>query len=74
MSDANEKRRWSDFSGGQKTAIVTAATLELALKLFAARDLVKRPAGDVRGSKALWAPLLLVNFLGPIAYLAFGRR
>jgi Phospholipase_D-nuclease N-terminal len=33
-----------------------------------------RPSEQVRGSKKLWAMAALVNFVGPLAYFAFGRR
>jgi hypothetical protein len=34
----------------------------------------RRPSEQVRGSKKLWAVAALVNFVGPLAYFAFGRR
>jgi Phospholipase_D-nuclease N-terminal len=37
-------------------------------------DLRRRPSEQVRGSKRLWAVATLVNFVGPLAYFAFGRR
>lgn len=37
-------------------------------------DLRRRPAARVRGSKKWWAAASLVNFVGPLAYFAFGRR
>lgn len=58
----------------QKKLLIALAVGELVLKIWAARDLAKRPRAEVRGSKKLWAPLLLVNFFGPLAYLKAGRR
>ncbi|MFD1375365.1 PLD nuclease N-terminal domain-containing protein [Micrococcus antarcticus] len=40
----------------------------------ALRDLYKRPAEQVKGPKPAWAAASMINFLGPIAYFAFGRR
>ncbi|ANI42905.1 membrane protein [Mycolicibacterium vaccae 95051] len=37
-------------------------------------DLARRPASTVRGSKALWRTLSVVQPVGPLAYFAFGRR
>ena len=37
-------------------------------------DLVRRPAEQVRGRKAIWAVGLLVQPFGPIAYLGWGAR
>lgn len=54
--------------------LIGLAVLELGFKLLAARDLQRRPTDAIRGSKRIWAPLLLVNFVGPLAYFVFGRR
>jgi hypothetical protein len=51
---------------------VTAA--QLALTAAAYRDLAKRPAAQVNGPKAAWGLAILVNWVGPIAYFAKGRR
>ncbi len=40
----------------------------------ALRDLARRPAEGVRGPKALWAVACFVQPVGPVAYLAVGRR
>ncbi|MGC5015698.1 hypothetical protein ACLQ2R_33465 [Streptosporangium sp. DT93] len=66
-------KRWSDLSARQQAAILTLASVELSLTATAATDLWCRPAEQVRGSKALWWPLLLVQPVGPIAYLTLGR-
>jgi len=36
-------------------------------------DLVRRPPTQVRGPKWAWAPAMAVNFVGPLAYLRWGR-
>lgn len=48
--------------------------LQLALMIVALVDLIKRQR--VRGdNKVLWALLIvLVNIIGPVAYLIFGRE
>ena len=75
MSTAtHEKRRWDDFTPAQKTAILVAASVELALTATALVDLARRPRDLVRGPKALWALGCVVQPGGPIAYLALGRR
>jgi len=68
-----EKRKWSDFSPVQQRAIAISAGVELVLTTVALLDLVRRPAGQVRGPKALWALGMFVQPVGPIGYLAFGR-
>lgn len=62
------------MSGGQRAAIVAGAAVEVALTTVALVDLARRPAGQVRGSKALWALGCFVQPVGPVAYLALGRR
>lgn len=71
---SRSKQRWSDLSTGQRTAVVGAGVLQLGLHLAALVDLRRRPAAQIRGSKRTWAVLSFVNFVGPLAYFAFGRR
>jgi hypothetical protein len=50
---------------------------EGVLKAVALVDLRRRPANQVRGSKARWATaVVLVNSVGavPLAYLLYGRH
>ena len=71
------KRAWQDLTGRQRVGIVIRACLQTVLMIVAARDLVKRPSGEVRGgNKWPWAMAIAVNYLGigPIAYLVGGRR
>ena len=68
------KKRWSDLSTEQRAGVVGAGVVQMALLVAALVDLRRRPADQVRGSKAAWAAVSFVNFLGPLAYFAFGRR
>lgn len=71
------KRRWSELSEASRRLIILGATLEGLLKIGALIDLARRPAAQVRGSKARWAlAVVVVNSLGavPLAYLLYGRR
>lgn len=74
MSVSTSKRRWRDLSPVQRGAVIAAGTAQLAIQAVALRDLRRRPAADVRGPKAVWAALSFVNFIGPAAYLRWGRR
>jgi hypothetical protein len=74
MKSRSKKKRWSDLSPGQKRATAVAGILELGLKVAALADLRRRPADEIRGPKALWVALMLVNFVGPVAYFAVGRK
>jgi hypothetical protein len=68
-----QKKRWSDFTPSQRRAIVIAAVIEVVLTATALTDLAKRPRGQVHGAKPLWVLGCVVQPIGPIAYLAFGR-
>jgi hypothetical protein len=67
-------KRWSDLSTGQRAAAVGASVIQLGLLVAALTDLRRRPSAQVKGSKKIWAAVSFVNFLGPLAYFAFGRR
>lgn len=71
------KKRWNELSIGTRRLIIVAATFEGLLKIAALIDLARRPADEVRGSKAKWATAIgLVNSAGalPLYYFARGRR
>lgn len=71
-SELTEKK-FDRLSTGQRIATVTLTVAQIGLAAYAAFDLVRRPESQIRGSKAGWAPALLVNWVGPASYLAFGR-
>lgn len=66
--------RWSDLSSTQRTRLVVLGVVEILLTTIAARDLARRDPSQVRGPKILWVPALLVQPVGPPAYLLWGRR
>lgn len=71
------KKRWSELSERTRRLIIAGAAFETVLKVVALVDLIRRPAGQVRGSKARWAAaVVLINSLGvvPIVYLVYGRH
>jgi len=70
------KKRWNELSLRTRRLISVAATFEGVLKFAALIDLARRPADEVRGSKAKWATaIIVVNSAGalPLYYLARGR-
>lgn len=74
MSASASKRRWSDLTPPQRAVVVGAGFAQLTLQAVALRDLRHRPAEQVRGPKRVWVAASFVNYAGPIAYLAWGRR
>ncbi len=67
-------KRWQDLSTGQRRGIVLSSVVQFALLSAALVDIWRRPEEKIRGSKRLWALAAFVNFVGPIAYFAFGRK
>jgi hypothetical protein len=67
-------KSWNDFSEMQRAAILVVASAELTLTGAAVADLIRRPREQVRGNKALWWLGVFIQPVGPIAYLALGRR
>ncbi len=69
-----QKKRWSDLSLTQKCAIVTGGTIQVGLLALGLWDLAHRRADEVRGDRRLWAGLMFIDWFGPIAYFAYGRK
>jgi hypothetical protein len=67
-------RSWSDLTESQQRTIIALGAVELVLTTVALVDLARRPRELVRGPKALWALGCFVQPVGPVAYLAAGRR
>jgi phospholipase D-like protein len=68
------RRTWSDLSERQRTAVLVATSVQLSLAATAWVDLFRRPAAQVNGSKARWAAVIGINFVGPVSYFLWGRR
>lgn len=66
--------RWRDLTSAQQRGFLAAGGVQLALAAIAWIDLARRPQEMVHGRKPLWAAAITVNFVGPIAYLWFGRE
>ncbi|MCX5043820.1 PLDc N-terminal domain-containing protein [Aldersonia sp. NBC_00410] len=70
----SKKRSWKELSPRARVRIVIAAAVQFALTAAALADLRRRDPVQVRGSRRVWAAVSFVNFVGPIAYFAFGIR
>jgi hypothetical protein len=68
------QRSWSDLSDRSKTVILVLASIQMSLAVTAWIDLIRRPANLVRGSKAIWAAVIAITFVGPAVYFRLGRR
>lgn len=70
----NARKTWKELSPTAKFGTITVAIVQLSLLVAAQRDITRRPAEQIRGSKAMWRVATLVNFVGPGSYFTFGVR
>jgi hypothetical protein len=54
--------------------MIAGALVEFLVTGIALRDLIRRPAGEVRGPRLLWGLGLFVQPVGSPLYLLVGRR
>jgi hypothetical protein len=58
----------------KRAALVALALAETGLAVLTWRDLRRRPADQIRGSKRLWRVLSTINPGNSIAYWLIGRK
>ena len=63
-----------DLSAAQQALLGGAVVVQLGLLGAALLDLRRRPARKVRGDKRVWVAAAFVNYIGPLAYFACGRK
>jgi hypothetical protein len=68
------KRGLRDLSRPEQAVLAAAVAVQFGLLGAALRDLRRRPARKVRGDKRLWVAASFVNYVGPVAYFAYGRK
>jgi hypothetical protein len=71
---AAQRKKWKDLPPQARVGTVVVGAIQLTLLLVAQRDISRRPAEQIRGSKTMWRLATLVNFIGPGSYFAFGRK
>ncbi|KQN94774.1 hypothetical protein [Arthrobacter sp. Leaf69] len=69
-----QKKTWKELSPMAKFGTISAALVQLSMLVAAQRDITRRPAEQIRGSKTLWRMATLVNFVGPGSYFTFGVK
>lgn len=57
-----------------KLALSLLGLVQLGLALAAFSDLWARPATQVRMTKPAWIPIILINWIGPLAYFVGGVK
>ncbi len=68
------RKKWSDLSDSQKAGLIIAGALQVGLLAAALWDLAHRKPEEVRGDRRMWAGLVFINWLGPLAYFTIGRK
>ena len=68
------KKKWDELSTRQRAVALTMMSIQVSLAVSAWADLATRPADQVNGSKAKWAAVIAVNFVGPVLYFTKGRK
>jgi hypothetical protein len=68
------RQKWSELTDKQRVLLLVAASVQVSLAVSAWADLADRPASEVNGSKARWAAIIAVNFVGPLTYFRWGRK
>jgi hypothetical protein len=71
---SGRKKGWGELSPVGRAAVVVLGAVQLALQAATLWDLRRRSDQELRGSRRWWAAASFVNVVGPVAYLAFGRR
>jgi hypothetical protein len=71
---SGSKKRWRDLSTRQRQGVVAATLVQLGLLVAALADLRRRAPDQINGPKRMWVGVAFVNFAGPLAYFAFGRK
>lgn len=66
-------KQFKKDSRTQQFRVLALIAVSLGLVAVAQRDIQRRPADQVRGSKLLWR-LICLNALGALSYFRWGRR
>ncbi|HEY5286269.1 MAG TPA: hypothetical protein VIJ50_04110 [Solirubrobacteraceae bacterium] len=67
---SRSKQRFSTYSPAR---VLVVLLLSLGLVAAGERDIQRRPAEQIRGSKLLWR-LVSLNAFGALSYFRWGRR
>lgn len=68
------RRRWADLDPRRRTVLLALGAVQVSLAVAAWTDLARRRPDQVRGRKAVWAAVIALNWVGPIAWFGWGRR
>jgi phospholipase D-like protein len=66
--------RWADLSRRQRRLLTVLGAVQMTLAVTAWTDLARRRPDQVNGRRAVWAAVIAVNWVGPLAWFRWGRR
>jgi hypothetical protein len=69
-----KNKSWKELPPAARIGTIVIGVAQLAFLTLAQRDMSRRPADQIRGSKKFWRLATLINFIGPGCYFAFGRK
>ena len=69
-----KRKEWNELTTNQKTGLVISTIIQIMLLIAALWDIRQRSEHEINGNKWMWTAAAFVNFVGPIAYFAFGRK
>lgn len=72
--EMSNRKKWKDMPPQARFGTLVVAAFQLTLLIAAQRDISRRPAEQIRGSKIMWRLVSFLNFVGPGSYFAFGRK
>jgi hypothetical protein len=64
----------TDVSPARRVVFGLFGVVQVAFAFLAFWDLAHRPAAQVRGPKPVWIPVILINWIGPLAYFYVHRN
>ncbi len=57
-----------------KVGLGILGIVQITFAFLAFWDLAHRQPGEIRGTKPVWIPVILVNWIGPASYFLFGIK
>lgn len=73
-SKTKAAKRWKGSSRAMKAPAIAQRMIQLALVIWAVRDIRQRRDDEINGSRKVWTLAAFAPPFGPIAYFLFGRK
>lgn len=67
-------RSWSELRPQTRALVTVGVVIQIGLLAAAQADIHRRRTEQLNGPRWMWVAVSFVNFVGPIAYFALGRR